>query len=113
MAVVVARTVVTALVAGAVPLMHLQYCCTLDTLSGVSRYRWVVQAPGSNVVQAVLLLTLGGSQHLEWHRAVSSASENLRKRGQAVWLPAEMESGPAGAAGRQGVHRSLLRPLAE
>ena len=71
-AVVVARTMVPALVAGAVPLMHPQYYCTPDTSSGVSRFRWVGQAPGSNVVQAVLLLTMGGSQHLERHFSVSS-----------------------------------------
>ena len=80
----VAWAMVLALVAGAVFLVHPQYCCPPDTLSGVSRYRWVVQVLGSNVVQAVLLSALGILQHLEWRVASSSccsASESRRLQG--------------------------------
>ena len=80
----VARAMILALVVGAVFLMHQQYCCPPDTLSGVSRYRWIVQVLGSNVVQAVLLSALGRLQHLEWCVASSSgcsASESRRLQG--------------------------------
>ena len=111
-----ARTMVLALVAGAVPLMHPQYCCTPDTLSGIPRFRWVGQAPGSTVVQWVLRLILGGSQHLERHVAVSSccfASENLIQREQAALSLVGMDLMHAGAVDGQGVHRSLLDPPVE